>query len=365
MFRLKREIGWYLPSERWHHLKNFLLLLKGRKGKKSRYCLLRANPIIFNFWKPRLEKAIPISMTLRSKIREIQPDILLFPSSAYDPVGNDVARICSDSGIKSVYLIDNWDNLSSKSVFWAPPNFLGVWSEQHKEHAICIHEFNPESIFPIGTARFENYFVTRGRTASKLFEFPYVVFSGCCLPFDETTPLKALDAELRCHPEIYGDLRIVYRPHPWRQKRKYEEDFKEDDFTHVIIDPQIREQFLKNGNDMSGRTSFQPRTDYYPLLLENTEFVCGPLTTFLIESLIFTKDYIGLSYDDGIHITSPHNAFKYYEMYKGIDQHPGVHLVHKQNQLVGSFRTTFKFYQKDGANRANWDNALSHFLRIG
>ena len=364
-FRLKRDIGWNLPSERFSRLKKLKLLFKtGKKGREARRCALLGNPLIFKICKPRIEASLSINKDLLKQISKTSPDIVLFPSSAYDPAGNDVARICKRLNIKSVYLIDNWDNLSSKSVFWARPDFLGVWSEQHKEHAIRIHDFESTKVCPIGTPRFDDYFSQRGATASKPFDFPYVIFSGCCLPFDETTPLKALDKEIRDHPEIYKDLRIVYRPHPWRQKRKAEATFKEAEFTHVVIDPQIRDQFLSNSEEMSEQVSFQPSTDYYPLLLDNAQFVCGPLTTFLLESLIFNKHYIGLSYDDGIHITSPHNAFRYYEMYRGIDKHPGVSLVHDIQFLINSFRTTFATYTPNNKEFDRWDKALNHYLRI-
>ena len=364
-FRLKRDIGWPLSSERFSRLKKLKLLFRqGEKGKRCRRCMFFGNRHIFKWFKSRIESKLPINKDLQDQIAKIQPAIVLFPSSAYDPAGNDVARICSKLGIASIYLIDNWDNLSSKSVFWARPDFLGVWSEQHREHALRIHGFPSSKVFPIGTPRFDAYFSKRGQTESRPFDFPYVVFSGCCLPFDETTALKALDKEIQDYPEVYKDLRIVYRPHPWRQLRTKEETFVEDTFSHVVLDPQIRDQFLRHSKQMSEQVSFQPSTDYYPLLLDNAEFVCGPLTTFLIESLIFKKHYMGLSYDDGIHITSPHNAFKYYEMYQGIDKHPGITLVHDFKEIVESFRRTFTSYESNSQEYESWDQLLNYYLRI-
>lgn len=364
-FRLKRDIGWPLPSERFSWLKKLKLLFRqGERGAQCRRCVFLGNAYIFKLLKPRTESKLPINKDLQDKIDIIQPNIVLFPSSAYDPAGNDIARICSKLRTKSIFLIDNWDNLSSKSVFWARPDFLGVWSEQHKEHALRIHDFACNKVFPIGTPRFDNYFLKRGRTESRPFDFPYVVFSGCCLPFDETTVLKILDKEIRDHPDLYKELRIVYRPHPWRQMRSKEETFIEGSFSHVVLDPQIKDQFLSYSKQMSEKVSFQPSTEYYPLLLDNAEFVCGPLTTFLIESLIFKKHYMGLSYDDGIHLTSPNNAFKYYEMYQGIDKHPGVSLVHNFDDIAESFRRTFASYKSSSQAYESWDQPLNQYLRI-
>lgn len=363
-FRLKRDIGWHLKEEPFRWFKNLRLLLRFKKGRSARYCIWFGNRLFFNIWKSKIESALPVNEQLASYIERLDPTIIIFPSSAYDPVGNDVARIAKQRKLKSLFLVDNWDNLSSKSVFWAKPDYLGVWSEQHREHAVRIHDFQKSRVHSIGTPRFDSYFSARGRTVASPFEFPYVVFSGCCLPFDETNALKALDVEIRNHPEVYGNLKIVYRPHPWRQKRN-EAPFVESEFTHTIIDPQMRDRFLARKKDLSLDVSFQPEVDYYPMILDNAEFVCGPLTTFLIESLIFYKNFMALCYDDGKHLTSPHNAYKYYEIYKGIEKHEGIHMVHEERNLVEKFRSVYACCSaKNKRSFDDWDRSLNYFLRV-
>jgi hypothetical protein len=364
-FRLKRDTGLPLPEESNRAIKTATQFIKrGKRGAKTRDCLINGNPWRFKSFKKKFEASLPINPSLENAIEKAKPDLVLFPSSAYDPTGNDVARIAKKMEIPSVFLIDNWDNLSSKSIFWTPPNYLGVWSEQHVEHAERIHKIPKENVFPIGTPRFDHYFAARGKTAQSHFDFPYVLFSGCCLPFDETATLQVLDNELSKNPEIYGNLKIVYRPHPWRQKRKRELLFREQDFNCIILDPQIKEQYLNNRDTMANAVAFQPDTDYYPPLIDHALFVTGPLTTFLIEALIFHKPYLGLAYDDGVHLTSPSNAFKYYEMYEGIDLHPGVTLVHHFNHIVESFRKAYQQSAQKKELQTNWDSHLNHFLRI-
>jgi hypothetical protein len=364
-FRLTRETGLPLPEESNQWIKTIKQLLKkGRRGNKTRECVINGNRWRFPSYRKKFEQTLSINPSLLLKIQEAQPDIVLFPSSAYDPVGNDVARIAKEMKIPSVFLIDNWDNLSSKSIFWAPPKYLGVWSEQHVEHAKKIHKIPKEQVFPIGTPRFDHYFASRGQAGPSHFNFPYVLFSGCCLPFDETTVLKILDNELSEKPEIYGDLKIVYRPHPWRQTRKREIPFQEKNFKHIILDPQIKDQYLKNRDSMATSVAFQPDTSYYPPLIDNALFVTGPLTTFLIEALIFHKHFLGLAYDDGVHLTSPNNAYKYYEMYEGIEQHPGVTLAHKLEELIKGFRGAYIQSTQAKKTHDKWDDHLNYYLRI-
>ena len=364
-FRLKREIRWCLSGERnrfLNNLKNFFR--SDDQGSKFRKCVFFGNPIVFPVFKLITEKNLGVEKSLEEKIETLMPDIVLFPSSAYDPVGNDVSRISKKLNIKSVFLIDNWDNLSSKSIFWTRPDFLGVWSQQHKEHARRIHSFQSDSVFAVGSPRFDSYFDERHSPQKSFFPYRYVIFCGCCLPFDEITPLKMLDEEVRSHPEIYGDLRIVYRPHPWRQQRT-EANFTDQNFERTLLDPQVEEQYLENKDQMSMQTSFQPDTNYYPTLLGNAEMICGPLTTFLVESLIFNKFFLGLCYDDGVHLTSPHNSFKYYEMYKGIEEHPGVGLVRSIDGLNTGFRSAFiNRGQTSKSRMSEWDRKLDYFLKM-
>ena len=84
--------------------------------------------------------------TIVDKVLALDPKIILFPSSAYDPVAIDLTLIGKSHKITTFNLIDNWDNLSSKSILWVLSDFVGVWGQQSKEHAIDIQCYNPESV---------------------------------------------------------------------------------------------------------------------------------------------------------------------------------------------------------------------------
>ena len=101
---------------------------------------------------------------------------------------------------------------------------------------------------------------------------------------------------------IFPGLKIVYRPHPWRQRSMFSSSrqIEPSNFKHIILDKQIEHAYQSNNTD----DSFQPQLDYYPALISNAEFVTGGLTSMLIESLIFRKIFLGLIHDDNKHFTS-------------------------------------------------------------
>ena len=124
--------------------------------------------------------------------------------------------------------------------------------------------------------------------------FPYILFVGTALEFGEYEALYALDKAITEVPELEG-AKIVYRPHPWRQSNN---NSMIDDLKNIIIDPQLEKAFL----DRYKR--FQPPLDYYPALLKNALFVCGGLTTMLMEALIFRKPFLAFVWNDKRYFTN-------------------------------------------------------------
>jgi len=161
------------------------------------------------------------------------------------------------------------------------------------------------------------------------FNFSYILFCGCNLPFDEISALKQLDYIVSKHSDVFKDTKILYRPHPWRAQRECFDLFNKLDFKKVEIDPQVAEAYYRKDKSKG----FQPDLKYYPVLLKNALFVVGPLTTMLIESLICGKEVLALAYDDGVHISSPHNAYRYYPHFHGIDRIEGLFLCERAKEI--------------------------------
>ena len=304
--------------------------------------------------------SLPLGGDLDRIIGELSPDLVMFPSTAVDPAGTDAIRIARNKGIPSLCLVDNWDNLSSKTVMWALPDYACVWGPQTKEHAITIQGLAADRVFTIGTPRFESYFTLNDQTAkpSSPYPFRFILFCGCSIPFDEVTSLRLLEDEMQENQHIYGQAKIVYRPHPWRQPRLVPDTFDENEFKHVILDSQLRSAYKCR----QFSTNNQPSVDYYPRLLVNSFFVVGPLTTMLIEALICHREVLAIAYDDKIHKSSPHNALKYYRHFRGIERLSQLDLARTPSEFTLKFRLQFlRASQKCGETLFN-DPMLDHFI---
>jgi hypothetical protein len=249
----------------------------------------------------------------------------------------DALRSARELGIRSLVLVYNWDNLSSKGAFAVKPDFLAVWGEQSVEHAVRIHGFQRERVRILGVPTFDSYFHHQPGTTESPFPFKYALFAGCYAPFDEAAALERLDQTIDEHGL---GLKIVYRPHPHRRPRKRPDRVDERRLRNVVLDPQVRDLYEASFNEYGRRAPRSkpryPALDYYPALLENAEFTICPLSTMIVESAIFERRVMVIAYDDGIHPDSPAVVVNY-DHFEGIERVEGFELCRTADELTESF----------------------------
>lgn len=272
---------------------------------------------------------------LARAIEAVKPSLVILPSSAYALDAIDVVKICRARGIRTLFLIDNWDNISSKSILWERPDHITVWGEQSKQHAVDIQGFEPKQVSLIGTPRFDQYFTLRDKPLESHFSFPYALFVGTTLPFNEARALQSLDNEIERNQAKYGGLKIVYRPHPWRQGK---DSILGMNLKHVVLDPQVADHYSK----AKLTYAFQPSLDYYPSLLKNALFGLGGVSSMLIETVIFAKRYLVFTYDEPGNIQSPKHVFWNYEHFRGLERLPGLYFCDDVSNLVSQFAEVFE-----------------------
>ena len=251
-------------------------------------------------------------------------------------------------------------------MFLRKPDFITVWGRQTLEHGVKIQGLKEKQIILTGTPRFNIYYKALNNLPKSLINGKYVLFLGVALEMDEIGALKELDEELEENKDIYGDLKIIYRPHPWRHGKK---DFNESDFKHVELDMQMKDNYLRqkkrdelfNKRIFTGMTEFQPSIDYYPGILGNALFVVASLTTMALEALIMEKKVLLIVYDDGTNLfTTPKIVFEYCEHFRGIEKLKGFVFCKKKSKLRQQFRETYVNMSSDGFKPIKSD--ISYFL---
>lgn len=343
--------------------KAFLLFIKrnlriNSKKNKKILQIIYGNSLIFPFFVFFYKMRLILNKSLEKYVESVKPDLILFPSSAFDPIAYDILEISAKKKVKTVFLIDNWDNLCSKTVFIKKPDCITVWGRQSLEYGVNIQGLKEKQIITIGTPRFNIYYKTLNNLPKSPINGKYVLFIGAAMAVDETGALKELDEELEQNKDIYGDLKIIYRPHPWRQGIN---DFNKSDFKHVELDMQIKDHYLRSFNKKKITLDFQPSIDYYPAILGNALFLVASLTTMALEALIMEKKVLLIVYDEGQNFkTSPKIIFKYCEHFRGIEKLNGFVFCKEKSKLKQQFRETYIKMSRDGFKPIKSD--LSYFL---
>jgi hypothetical protein len=303
-----------------------------RKWTPVRTVLLGSRPV-HPIARRVIERRLGHDPALRDLLERAAPDLILLPTNAYEAVGMDLVRLTRGTSVRTLFLVDNWDNLSSKTVLWARPDHLAVWGEQSVEHAVAIQGMAEEDVSIVGTARFDDYYAARATPPESPYPFPYVLFVGAALANDELAVLHLLDNALADRGTGDG-LRVVYRPHPWQQPRAVDAVFEPSRFGHVLLDRQFSEEAPARSGD---QRDFQPDLRWYPALLANARLVMGPLTTMLLEGSVCRRRVLALAHDDGIHFTTPSQAYRWYRHFEGIKDIEGFTVCHDLAELPELF----------------------------
>ena len=289
-----------------------------------------------------------INLKLKSIFIKINPDLVIFPMQDSHILSFDLIRLSKKS--KSLALIDNWDNLSSRGTYSIKPDYISVWGKQTKKHAIKYHSYNSQKIFLAGTPRFEEYFKLRNKKIKSNFPFRYILFLESFGNYNNTEFLDELDNIIKRN-KIWKDLKIIYRPHPWQKKNNFK--INENNYKNLIIDPQIYKHYRAGKNS----TKFQPSIKYYPSLLKNSELIVTGPTSMLIESTIFYKKTLLLGYKNNSE-TSYFDELNNYDHLKGVEYLNNIVVCRDLKNLNNDFN---KLINKK-INKSKIDSMRNYFL---
>ena len=313
--------------------------------------VLAGSKPFFPFASRILKARIRANLDIRKLLEAEAWDLIIIPTSGADPALFDFLTVAEEMKVPTLALVDNWDNLVSKTVFWRKPTFLGVWGPQAKQQAVRIHDFQSETVIEVGNPRFEAYF--QNRKAAERGKQSKILFVGSAMPFDEIEALRLVESSLT-HLDL-KELEIVYRPHPWQQQRLTPSAFLESEFLYTTLDEQISSAkelgLQKNGMDLS----FQPDLTYYPRMFDEALIVVGPLTTLLLEASICLRPVIGLAYNDGYHFTT---TLEYFSHFSEMESMPGFQLCRDTRTLADQIVRAIADVQIDTAK------ADAHLARI-
>ena len=289
------------------------------------------------------------------QIKKINPDLIIYPTHIYEPESVTLCKASKFLKKKILFLIDNWDNISSKTIFLIKPDAVAVWGNQARKAALNLQSMENGKVHHLGNPKFAKYFSLRKKKFKSPYPFPYVLFLGVLLDYDEMKPLKILDDEIEKNKTKYKNLKIIYRPHPGAEHMI--EKTKKFDFKNIIADKQM-ESFLLKKKKYSLNNNH-----YFEKLIKNSLFMTGGLTTVVLESVIFSKRFLFLAHDEENNVFSPKME---YENHAHYDEILNLSLLKRCKSLKNfnkDFKNTYDLSFKK-VNQVQNDKEISYFYDI-
>lgn len=209
-----------------------VLTLASLPGGRSRLVRHAAGALI-----RAAERAVPRPGYIDAYIRSQRPDVALFtPLVGLGSEEQDYLDAAVSMGVRSIFCVWSWDNLSSKALLRTIPDAVTVWNETQQREAVDLHAVPPSRVIVTGAQSFDQWF---GRTPTRSREtfcarvglpadrpFLLWVCSSLLKGSQPEAPfvvrwLQAIRAS--SEPALQG-LPVLIRPHPSRQKEWREVD---------------------------------------------------------------------------------------------------------------------------------------------
>jgi hypothetical protein len=172
-----------------------------------------------------LERCLAPPKHLERFLQEQRPDVLLLAHLL--PVGTthaDYLRAAKRVGIRSVFPVRGWDNLTNKGLLRDSPDLVLVWNDLQAREAEELHRVPPEKIRLTGAPLCDPWFErepTRSREELCLevglrADRPIVLYvcSSGFVARHEVAFVKSWIERLRARGGVFAEVSFLVRPHP-------------------------------------------------------------------------------------------------------------------------------------------------------
>jgi hypothetical protein len=197
-----------------------------------------------------LERCLPPSPEVERYLAEQRPDVLLLAHLL--PLGTshaDYLRAAKRLGIRTVFPVRGWDNLTNKGLLRDAPDLLLVWNDLQAREAEEMHGIPSENIRLTGAFRLDQWFGAVGPSRSRE-EFcdvvglradrPIVLYvcSSGFVARQEVKFVRSWVARLRERGGVFAEAGFLVRPHPLNAAQWSDAEF---DDPQVVVWPRFGE----------------------------------------------------------------------------------------------------------------------------
>jgi len=251
---------------------------------------LYSHPLIFPIYKFLTLLFLGNYPELEEVIDEFEPDVVIHPCVLEGLFISDLISATDKRKIPLVVLMNSWDNPSTKATVLGLPDYLVVWGEQTKTHAIEFMDMPSSRIKKFGAAQFElykhpptkdrvQYCESTGVDQNKVL----IIYAGSSKSINEIQHLKTLEDAISSG-EI-ENAHIIFKPHPWRATPEGEPDFFSIDWKHITMDPGMVPYYKKSIEKDDDPIQLSSYMDTH-IILSSCDILISNVSTILLEAAL-------------------------------------------------------------------------------
>ena len=241
---------------------------------------------IFKFFKQiQIKNNFFISKILKEK----KIDLVIHPTVLEGLFVYDLINIGKNLGISTFYLMNSWDNPSTKALMGDPPDKLFVWGEQTKNHAIEYLRIPEKNIVISGAAQMQTYksnLTEKNKYRSLIkvsSEIKLICYAGSSRGLNETKQLLIIDDYLQKNK--LKNIKVLYKPHPWKDFSNEDEiNFYNYNFKNIIMDPYSEKNYRLRSLKSEKINIELINYDYTSEILRSVDALYTPLSTIMLEA---------------------------------------------------------------------------------
>lgn len=257
----------------------------GKKLFYFYYFVLRFE-IFFNIFKFFKKKEISSNEILDDIIKKKNLNLIIHPTVLEGLFVYDLIEIGKKRKIPTFFLMNSWDNPSTKALIDGTPDKLFVWGEQTKKHAKDLLDIPDEKIVVAGAAQmqlFKNNISSEYKNLINLDnKYRLICYAGSSRGLDEIGQLHLLNQYIT---RKKLNIKILYKPHPWKNfANPNEKNFFDFKFENVIMDIFSRKNYLarlNNDNAMDLNLISYENTNH---ILKSIDALVTPMSTIMLEA---------------------------------------------------------------------------------
>jgi hypothetical protein len=325
-------------------------LIRTAIGKKAAllYSLLSL-PLVYIFFKfycyqrlLRLEYKALVELLDNEK-----PDLIIHPCVLEGVYLNDIIEESRIRCIKTIFIMNSWDNPSTKRTMIGQPDWLLVWGKQTKDHAIKYANMKAEKVIEFGAAQFDIYSKENFHSKDRLcMEYGIdnwkriILYAGSSKETDEFSHLCLLESAIESN--AIKNCAIIYRPHPWGNGGYKGERILNYNWKHVHIDKNMI-GYLSDLNQDNIQKKSMPNYKHTQNLITSVDAVISPLSTILLEAMICGKPVLCFLPTEERKIAKHFDLSLYQAHFKEFYKIEKVLIAKSKNNLIQNFHKLIKY----------------------